>query len=345
MERKEYLARKLTTIDVKRRSTSDLLRAMGGTGFQGRSLAQAVDVMEAMLRDPDTTIFLGYAGSMSTTGQWKIVQWMVENRYVDVLVSTGANISEDIFEAMGFTYFQGSHLADDADLLEQQIDRYYDVYADELDYRKLERFIYAFLETLPDDRALSSAEFLHLFGHYQLEHGVESISATAARVGVPIFSPGMADSGYGVAAYLLYKEQGKRVAVDQFKDFIQLGEIGERSSTTSVVYVGGGVPKDTIQLVTVMVDLARGGEETYPHKYAVQVTTDSPQWGGLSGCTFEEAISWGKIDPQGTRAVCYCDATIALPLISQVLLERGPFERRAPELEWVFEDVEALAAV
>jgi deoxyhypusine synthase len=97
-----------------------------------------------------------------------------------------------------------------------------------------------------------------------------------------------------------------------------------------VVYIGGGVPKDTIQLVTVMVDLARGGDVPYPHKYAVQITTDSPQWGGLSGCTFEEAISWGKIDAdEARRAVCYCDATIALPILAHALQEKG-VERRDP---------------
>jgi deoxyhypusine synthase len=311
---------------------------MGGTGFQGRSLAEALDVLLAMLREPDNTIFLGYAGSMSTTGQWKIVKWLIENRYIDVLVSTGANVSEDLFEAMGFSYFQGTHLADDADLLDKQIDRYYDVYADELQYRRMERCIYDFLSTLDTEGRYSSADLLHRFGRYQRERGIDSITAAAARHGVPVFSPALADSGYGVAAFLLQRETGKRITLDGFKDFVQLGEIGDRSKHTSVIYVGGGVPKDTIQLVTVMVDLARGGEETYPHKYAVQITTDSPQWGGLSGCTFEEAISWGKIARHGRRAVCYCDATIALPLLSHALLEKGPIERRAPDFGWLFED-------
>jgi deoxyhypusine synthase len=341
MERSDYLARALETIEVGPKSISDLLQAMGRTGFQGKSLAHSLDVLVNMLQEQNSTIFLGYAGSMSTTGQWKIIKWLVENRYVDVLVSTGANISEDIFEAMGFNYYQGSHLADDADLLDKQIDRYYDVYADELQYRQMERLIYEFISGLHPSGPYSSAEFLHLFGRFLNDREIDSITAAAYRAGVPIFSPGMADSAYGVAAYLLNREKGIRVAVDQFKDFFQLGDIGDRAGSTSVIYIGGGVPKDTIQLVTVMVDLARGGEETVPHKYAVQITTDSPQWGGLSGCTFEEAISWGKIDPNGNRAVCYCDATIALPILSHGLQERGPFKREAPDLSWVFDDVAA----
>jgi deoxyhypusine synthase len=77
-------------------------------------------------------------------------------------------------------------------------------------------------------------------------------------------------------------------------------------------------------------------EYYYPHRYAIQITTDSPQWGGLSGCTLEEAISWGKIDTKGKRAVCYCDATIALPLITHALNERVKFKRQAPDLSWLF---------
>src|SRR5947209_4857251 len=162
---------------------------MGKTGFQGKSLAQAFDVLTRMIGEPNNTIFLGYAGSMSTTGQWKIVKWLVENRYIDVLVSTGANVSEDLFEGLGYSYFQGTPTADDAALLEHQIDRYYDVYADELDYRKLERFIYEFMATLDPGARYSSAEFLHLFGRYQHERGIDSITAAAYRAGVPVYSP------------------------------------------------------------------------------------------------------------------------------------------------------------
>src|SRR5207244_3736390 len=135
-------------------------------------------------------------------------------------------------------------------------------------------FIAGFVETLERGSVHSSADFLRRFGEYQNERGVESITATAARAGVPVFSPGLADSGYGVAATLLEREGGHSVVLDQFADFRQLAAIGERADKTSVIYVGGGVPKDTIQLVTVMVDLARGGEEVAPHRYAVQITTD-----------------------------------------------------------------------
>lgn len=149
-------------------------------------------------------------------------------------------------------------------------------------------------------------------------------------------SPGLADSGHGVAAFQLPEAGGPRIVLDQLEDMRELGELGKRTETTSVVYVGGGVPKDTVQLVTVMVDLARGGDVPYPDKFVVQITTDSPQWGGLSGCTFEEAISWGKIEESAARAVCYCDATIALPVLAHALLEKGVERQDPPSFDWLW---------
>ena len=108
-----YFKKKLQPIEVKEKSVSDLLAAMGRTAYQGRKLGEAVDIWEEMIKEKDLTIAMGYSGSMSTAGQWTIINWLIENRFIDVLVSTGANISEDIVDAMGFGYWQGSHMADD----------------------------------------------------------------------------------------------------------------------------------------------------------------------------------------------------------------------------------------
>ncbi len=109
---------------------------MSETAYQGRKLGEAVDVWEAMLKEKELVIIMGFSGSMSTAGQWKIVNWLIENRFIDVLVSTGANISEDIVDAMGLGYWQGTQWADDKGLLKADINRYYDVYGKETDYRK-----------------------------------------------------------------------------------------------------------------------------------------------------------------------------------------------------------------
>ena len=139
---------------------------MGKTAYQGRKLGEAVDVWENMIKEKDTVIAMGFAGSMSTAGQWTIVNWLIENRFIDVLVSTGANVSEDIVDAMGLGYYQGNHMVDDSQLLHDDVNRYYDVYGKETDYREMETFVTDFVMTCKQDYNYTSAEFLYLLGKY-----------------------------------------------------------------------------------------------------------------------------------------------------------------------------------
>ncbi len=351
---KSYFNKRLEPIKVNEKSISQLLSEMGRTAYQGRKLGETVAVWEKMIREKDLTIVMGIAGSLSTAGQWTIINWLMENRFIDVLVSTGANVSEDIVDAMGFGYWQGSHMVDDEALLKADVNRYYDVFGKETDYRKMEDLVTDFVMTLKSGFPYSSAEFLHLLGKYLGEKNIPSITAVAAANGVPIFSPAMTDSAYG-ETFLLAKNRGHSVMLDSVKEFEQFVSIGEKAKDVGVIYIGGGVPKDLTQLIAISVSpktsdqgvpgrdghLREGLQEYYyPHKYAIQITTDSPQWGGLSGCTLEEAISWGKINSEsGKRAVCYCDATIALPLITHALNERVKTKRDAPNMSWIFNNI------
>jgi deoxyhypusine synthase len=342
-ESNPYLVEKLKAFEVRPRSVRDLLKDMAETAYQGRALGEVYSIIVDMLKEPGNTIFLGLAGSMSAAGMWKIVKWLIENRYVDVVVSTGANISEDMYEAMGFSYYKGTPYVDDSELLKYKIDRFYDVFASELDYRKMENLIKEFIYTLPNGAQYSTAEFLYLFGKYLNEKGIDCIVTAAYRAGVPVFSPALVDSGYGVAAVLALRERGHRVVLDMVKDFDQIVEIGKRAEKMSAIYIGGGVPKDYVNLVAVMqtlIGLLEKGEEVYkPLEYVVQITTDAPQWGGLSGATLEEAVSWGKVSFKARKRVVYVDATIALPLIAQALYEEGVVRRGRPSFSWLFKNL------
>jgi len=338
VSKREVLSKPVATIEVGKKSVSKLLDEMSQTGFQGKKLGEVTKIWAEMARQKDLTVFLGLTGSLSTTGQWKIIRWLVEKRYVDVIVSTGANISEDILEALGYHYYQGTWLADDEELLRLKIDRFYDVYADEFQYRKLENTIYKFASTLKNEGVYSTREFLYRFGEFQSKRGINSITAAAYRAKVPMYSPGLIDSGYGVALSLLKRQKGKTIRLDQTKDMEELAQIAERTKRTGVVYLGGGVPKDTIQLSTIIKSLAKGGEEETPHEYAIQITADSPQWGGLSGCTLEEAISWGKIKSDAKKATLYADITLALPIVAHALNEKVEKRSYPPDLGWVFKN-------
>ena len=346
------LAGKVTAIIVQPgKKLSELIAEMGNTGFQARHLAAVVDVWEEMIQNRKLTILLGYAGSMSTTGQWKIINWLIENRFIDILVSTGANISEDIVEAMGFSYWRAPQKVDDIDVFKKNMNRYYDVLGKEDEYMKMTELIAEFIMTLNENQPYSSREFLYLFGLWLEKRRISSIVATAARHGVPIYCPAIADSPYGDAA-LIAEAKGFHLVIDAMQDYREFMLLGDKMDDTGVIYIGGGVPKDFIQLLSVTADLQfkerklphrrngvpRAGETYYPHKYAIQITTDSPQWGGLSGCTFEEAMSWGKEDPNAKHVQVYCDATIALPLVAHAISERVALKRTAPDFSWLFGD-------
>lgn len=358
IKRNPYFREKVKAIEVKKKSISRLLEEMEDTGFQGRKLGEVVRVWEAMASDKNTTIAMGYAGSLSTTGQWKIINWLIKNRFIDVLVGTGANLSEDIIDAMGYSYWKGTHVADDVELLHTDINRYYDVYGSEVDYMDMTELIADFyVKNLKSDRPYSSREVLYLFGKWLWKKGIKSIVATAAKYKVPVFCPAIVDSPYGDAG-LIAKSQGFNLILDNMKDYTEFMGLGEKIKDTGVIYIGGGVPKDFIQLLAVTADLLypereipgrkakvsrairNNGQETretyYPHKYFIQITTDSPQWGGLSGCTPEEATSWGKEDGSTLRAQCFCDATIALPLVTHALAERLKKRRKVPDYSFLF---------
>ena len=338
----------------KDKKISQILDEMKKTGFQGRSLAEAAEVLEAMITDKDVTILFGYAASLSTTGQWKIINWLIENKYIDILVATGANLSEDIIEAMGFSYYQCKPNVDDEKFFKKGLNRYYDLYGKEDDYLKMTELIAEFILTLDQKHKYSSREFLYLFGKWLGKKGIRGIVTVAAENNVPIFCPAIIDSPYGDAA-LIAKSKGFSLILDGVQDYVEFMKLSENVKETGVVYIGGGVPKDFIQLFAVTADLlypdrkvpnrvgsqSREGvtdEQYYPHKYAVQITTDSPQWGSLSGCTFDEAVSWGKETKQGKYVQCYCDATIALPIISHVLAERLDVKREGRQFCLKFKD-------
>lgn len=341
----DFALGEVVALDVKERSIHELLLEMEKVSFQGRALGEAYRIIVEMIRDPENTIFLGLAGSMSTAGMWKIVKWLVEERYVDVVVSTGANISEDIYEALGFKYYKVNPCIDDAMLLKYKYDRFYDTVACEEDYRKVELLIRDFVETLPTGKVYSSAEFLYEFGKYLDEKGIDSIVSAAYRARVPVFSPALVDSAYGMGLLLAYR-RGKGVVVDMVKDFYQLVEIGRKSKKMSAIYIGGGVPKDYVNLVTVaqtlIAEYEEGIHDYYKSlEYVVQFTTDMPQWGGLSGATLDEAVSWGKVSPRAKRKTVHVDATIALPLVAHGLLI-GRVKRAKPfDTSWFFQQVQS----
>ncbi len=313
----------------------DLVERMGDTAFQARTLGQAARVWDAMLRD-DVTIFFGLAGAMVPAGMRPVIVYLIENRLIDVLVSTGANLYHDVFETLGFEHAQGDPEGDDIRLAHLRLVRFYDVLAPEHEFSIGERFCTEFSLTLDEDRPYTTREYFHLLGKAMAPVArQEGILTAAAKHGVPVYCPAFGDSVHGLAVAEGRLRTGKRIMFDIIGDVLETTYLSLTANKTGVIYIGGGTPKNFIQQSGVAGYLY--GRQRPGHSYGIQITMDQPQWGGLSGCTFEEAQSWRKIAPDAKSVTVYAEATIALPLIVSALAE-GSAEamrtRRLPHLDW-----------
>jgi deoxyhypusine synthase len=355
--KKKLLVRPTWPIEVwPDKRISELTQEMLNIGFQGRKLAEVIEIWSRMLKRKNLVIWFGLAGAMVPAGMRKIISYFIKRRMIDVLVTTGANMYHDFCEAMGMKHFIGSHVVDDAKLRKMKVDRIYDVFADEKKFYKLDNVISGpFSMMLKDNYPYSSREIFELLGKFLIKYGKEkdSIIVSAYKNGVPIFCPAFGDSCLGFSLMIANRRKKdkvvkfggelitltkKNIIVDALKDVHETAKIREKTKYSGVIYIGGGTPKNFIQQTAVIASYQTRHEKH--HDFAVQITTDSPQWGGLSGCTFEEAISWGKESKSSKTATCYADATIALPIISHVLSERfKKLRRNIPQFFWGNKDL------
>src|SRR3984885_8142794 len=178
-------------------TADEILARMERISFQGRNLGTARRIWQKMLGD-DVTIFMGMAGALSAGGLRMIVAHLIANRYIDCLVSTGANLYHDLHETRGRHHYLGSPHADDAALQAEHIDRVYDTYAREEEFCDNDEWIAAFALTL-EPRPHTSREFIYKLGEYLWkETGQDGILTAAYKANVPIFCPAIADSSIGM---------------------------------------------------------------------------------------------------------------------------------------------------
>ncbi len=294
-------------IDLKdNMKVNELIKEMSLSGvFGAGKLAKAVNIFELMIND--TTIFLGAAGALVPGGMKNILIDLLD--HVDVFVTTGANLTHDLIEALGNEHFQGNEYADDKELNEKGIDRIYDVYMENKVYVDLEDFFNKHFDGLKDITNIK--EFLWKIGSF-LEK--KSILKTCYEKKIPIFCPGIADSGIGLMMNNKIM-QGKEVKLKVFDDLNEIVKLSMDSKKKGVIYLGGGVPKNYIQ---------QAMQFTSGADYGIQITLDRVETGGSSGAELKEGISWGKLNKDAKFVNLHCDVTIALPIIVACL--KGCFD-------------------
>jgi deoxyhypusine synthase len=287
-------------------SVEALVRRMAHCGFGARRLAEAVEIYELMLSG-ECTKFLTLSGAMVPAGMRNIISTLIRNGYVDVLVTTGANLVHDIIESFGH-HCLGTQDSDDARLRAEGVSRIYDVFIRDEDFVRFEELMQGALPSMP--QPISGRELMRLLGA-QISDS-RSILRSACDMGVPVFCPALPDSMIGLQAWL--HTQTKKLSVDAFADVKEIVDICYEAERSGIVIVGGGVPKN-FALQSMLVT-----PKTFD--LAIQLTTDTPENGGLSGATLSEAVSWGKISADARYVTVYGDATITLPMMVAATLDR-----------------------
>lgn len=267
-------------------------------------VGKAAQLVKEMFSNRDYTVFLTLAGPLVPGGLRRIIRDLIDQEYVKVIVTTGANMVHDMVEALGYRHCVGTFLAEDEGLKSMNVGRIGDIYIGQDAFKALEKWIYQTLESIPEEKRehLSISELLFEIGNRLQDP--ESILTTAAKKGVPIISPGFVDSIAGFHLWMF--GQDKKLVVDPLLDVSKILDIVYEAKKVGIIILGGGWPKH----FALFANTFREGVDR-----AIQITMDRPEPGGLSGATLKEAISWGKVKPEGKKVTVICDVTIAFPLI------------------------------
>tara|TARA_Y100000310_G_scaffold312308_1_gene359481 strand:- start:1019 stop:1945 length:927 start_codon:yes stop_codon:yes gene_type:complete len=290
-------------------SVNELIKKLESSGVMGAGkLATSVNISEEMIKDKDCTVFLGAAGPLVPGGMKQILIDLLKNKWIDVLVTTGATLTHDLGEALGHNHYKGSEKMDDKELNKKGLDRMYNSLMSNDIYTDLEKFFEDNFDKLKDKTTVK--ELLWEIGKLTPN---ESILKIAEQNKIPVFCPALSDSGIGLMIWGQLAK-GKSIATKEFDDLKEIMDISWTSSKTGVIYLGGGVPKNYIQQ---SMQLAPKSAQ-----YGVQITMDRPEPGGSSGAELKEGISWGKLNSKAQFVDVISDVTIALPIIFAALKER-----------------------
>jgi deoxyhypusine synthase len=323
-------------------SFADLLRAMSKTAFSGRALGEAFDVTVAMVKDPDCKVVLTLAGAMTIAKMGKVISKMIDTEMVQAIVSTGALITHGLSEAVGLVHYRHDPKQSDKELYEKGYNRVFDTLEMEANLNHVEDFTVKALERLGHERELSSEIICRALGQVLAEDPEgEGVLRSAYLHNVPVYIPAFTDSelGLDLASWTMKHEQSQGAKTteellattphfDPFLDLNSFTKFAIASERLGIFTIGGGVPRNWAQEISPFIDVINHrlklGIETPRYRYGVRLCPEPVHWGGLSGCTYSEGVSWGKFVPTsegGRFAEVFADATTVWPLLIKGVLE------------------------
>ena len=315
-------------------SVDALVRAMGRTAFGGRRLGEAADVLEEMVRDEGCFRVVTISGAMTIAKQGLLLCEMIDRGWVHAIVTTGALMTHGLTEGAGLLHFKHRPSMNDEALYQKGYNRVYDTIELEKNLDDVERILQAALDDLPEDTVLSSRLVAERLGGELVKRGVErAILKSAVEQSVPVYIPAFTDSelGLDLAIHNRLREKSQLPAF-RFDPFLDLDDFANRvreHERLGIFTIGGGVPRNWAQQVGPYLEILRkrlgSDEPVRRYRYAVRICPEPEHWGGLSGCSYSEGVSWGKFVPEaegGRFAEVFADATIAWPLVVRAVIER-----------------------
>lgn len=303
--------------------------------YNAARLREACHLFTQKMLEENVTVAVSLTGALTPAGLGiSALIPLIENGFIDWIVSTGANLYHDIHFGIGLDLYQGTHQISDVVLRQEGIIRIYDIFFDYEVLLSTDAFFCQIITAPEFQREMGTAEFHYLVGRYVYERekalglGSRSLLSVAYQHGVPIYtsSPGDSSIGMNIAAKAL---EGNKLKIDISRDVNETASIvldAKRSGGKSAVFIlGGGSPKNFLLQTEPQLQEVLGIQEK-GHNYFLQITDARPDTGGLSGATPGEAVSWGKVDPDQLpdTVVCYLDSTVALPILTAYALAKHP---------------------
>ena len=327
----------LTSLDLNKvKSVDDLVRGMSKTAFGGRSLGEAADTLEAMVRDKDCFVVLTLSGAMTVAKLGLLICEMIDRGMVQAIVSTGALMTHGMVEGFGMTHFKYNPAMDDEQLFKCGYNRVYDTLELEKNLDDLELLVFNVFDKLDPNKIYSSHELLKEVGAYLNKNIGAKNSAvlkSAYLKKVPVYIPAFSDSEFALDLGIFNRRRKLKkqpeIMTSEMIDLEHFTDLVCRQKKIGIFTIGGGVPRNWAQQVAPYLDLidkrVGGGGQFIRYQYGVRICPEPVHWGGLSGCTYSEGVSWGKFVPPeegGKFAEVLCDATIAWPIILKAVIER-----------------------
>ena len=237
-------------------------------------------------------------------------------------------------ESIGLTHYRHDPAQSDEALFELGYNRIYDTLEMEANLNDVERLVRWVLNNRHPDQATvethsseqqesrqqnsawCSSSLCHALGQRldELDEG-PGILRSAFRAQVPVFIPAFTDSeiGLDVATWAMSQRIDRSAAAtlkpeDVFQDapafnpFLDLQEYARLIGSfeeIGIFTIGGGVPRNWAQQVSPFYDITneRVGTDLAPKRfrYGIRICPEPVHWGGLSGCTYSEGVSWGQV--------------------------------------------------